>query len=74
MVAKSKLMVLQVSGLEEGVEGSRRRDRVCVAVGDLPHAVLTPEHQRGAQRRDDRVVVAGDPAFVPLNLEDIAEL
>jgi hypothetical protein len=45
-----------------------------VAVGDLPHAVLTPEHQRGAQLRDDRVLVAGDPAFVPLNLEDIAEL
>jgi hypothetical protein len=43
-------------------------DRVGVAVGDLPHAVLTPEHKSGAQRCDDRVVVAGDPALVPLDL------
>jgi hypothetical protein len=43
-------------------------------VGDLPHAVLIAEHQGGAQHGDDRVVVAGDPALVPLDLEDIAEL
>jgi hypothetical protein len=44
------------------------------AVGDFPYAVLIPEHQGGPLHGDDHIVVAGDPALVPLDLEDIADL